>query len=268
MGGIVPYGCMVEGQLMANWQDDPDLAAMRPRGGSTPWGRVAFGVLFVGCGTFALAYYLPLNRAHHALADDHAKLRSELTSVQQKLTKAESDLKEVTAKRDELDDVVKKQEAKTSGRSEDATTLKSALGAAVDKLAKKKLAVVGSDGSGTRVALAASALFTTGKVEVSSGGVATLCAVAKAAGSRSLHVIGVATDDDIPALLKPKYSSAWGYTSAAAAEVASTLREKCSVTGSKLYAEASDGSRPASPAFAAEKPPAPRIELLLTSDAK
>lgn len=253
---------------MANWQDDPDLAAMRPRGGSTPWGRVAFGVLFVGCGTFALAYYLPLNRAHHALADDHAKLRGELTTVQQRLTKAETELKEVTAKRDELDEAVKKQEAKTSGQAEDASTLKSALVSVVDKLAKKKQAVIGADATGARVALAAGALFTTGKVEVSSGGAATLCAVAKAAGSRAIHVIGVATDDDIPALLKPKYSSAWGYTSAAAAEVASTLHEKCSVTGSKLYAEASDGSRPAPAAFSGEKPPTPRVELLLTREAK
>lgn len=259
---------MVEGPLMANWQDDPDLAAMRPRGGSTPWGRVAFGVLFVGCGTFALAYYLPLNRAHHALADDHARLRSEFTTVQQKFTKAEAELKEASAKRDELDEVVKKLDAKSSGQAQDASSLKSALNAAVEKQAKKKLAVVGSDAAGARVALAAGALFTAGKVEVSAGAVATLCAVAKAAGSRSIHVIGVATDDDVPALLKPKFSSAWGYTSAMAAEVASTLREKCSVAGSKLYAEASDGTRPTSPAFSPEKPPVPRIELLLTSDAK
>lgn len=259
---------MVEGPLMANWQDDPDLAAMRPRGGSTPWGRVAFGVLFVACSTFALAYYLPLNRAHHALADDHAKLRTELTSVQQKLTKAEADLKEASAKRDELDELVKKQEQKSSGQAQDASTLKSSLASAVDKLAKKKQAVVGSDAAGARVALAAGAVFTTGKVEVSSGAVSTLCAVAKAAGGRSIHVLGISTDDDIPALLKPKFASAWGYTSAAAAEVASTLHDKCSVPGSKLYAEASDGTRPVSPAFSGEKPPAPRIELLLTSDAK
>ena len=253
---------------MANWQDDPDLAAMRPRGGSTPWGRVAFGVLFVACSTFALAYYLPLNRAHHALADDHAKLRGELTNVQQKLTKVEAELKEATAKRDELDEAVKKQEARTNGQADAASTLKSALASAVDKQAKKKQAVVGSDASGPRVALATGAVFTTGKVEVASAAVATLCAVVKAGGGRSIHVIAVATDDDIPALLKPKYSSAWGYTSAAAAEVASTLHEKCNVPGSKLYAEASDGTRPASAAFSSEKPPAPRIELLLTSEAK
>ena len=72
---------------MANWQDDPDLAAMRPRRGSTPWGRILVGILIVGCGTFGLAYYLPLNRAHHALTDDHARLRQKLEGIQQTLEK-------------------------------------------------------------------------------------------------------------------------------------------------------------------------------------
>jgi flagellar motor protein MotB len=248
---------------MANWQDDPDLAGMRPRSGKTPWGRVLIGVMVVGCGTFGLAYYLPLYRAHKALADDHARLRTELDGVQQKLTKAETELKDVSAKRDALDEQVKKQESKSAGAASDASSLKGALETAVDKLAKKKLAAVGTDASGARVALAAGALFTAGKLEVSTGGTGTLCAVAKAAGNRPLRVIGVATDDDVPAALKSKFASAWGYTSAAAGEVAATLHEKCSVPGGKLYAEGSDGSRPASAAFSGEKPPVPRIELLI-----
>jgi flagellar motor protein MotB len=253
---------------MANWQDDPDLAAMRARSGKTPWGRVLLGVLVVGCGTFGLAYYLPLYRAHKTLADDHARLRTELEGVQQKLTKAETELKDATAKRDELDEQVKKQEAKSSGAASDAASLKGALETAVDKLAKKKLAAVGTDATGARVALAAGALFASGKLEVSGGGASTLCAVAKAAGNRSLRVIGIATDDDVPAALKSKFASAWGYTSAAAGEVAATLHEKCNVAGTKLYAEGSDGTRATSAAFSGDKPPVPRIELLITTEAK
>ncbi len=252
---------------MANWQDDPDLAAMRPRGGNTPWGRVLLGVLVVGCGTFALAYYLPLNRAHHALTADHARLRSEVEAVQQKATKAEADFKAASDKRDELEEQVKKYEAKASGQSDDAVSTKAALAAAVDKAAKKKLASVGADAAGARVAIAPGVLFTAGKVEVSASGQSTLCAIGKAAGSRSLRVSGVAKDDEVPAALKSKFASAWGYTSAAAAEVASTLHEKCGIAGSKLYAEGSDGSRPAVQAFSAEKPPAPRIEILIVGEA-
>ena len=259
---------MVTEPLMANWQDDPDLAAMRGQKGKTPWGRVLLGVLVVGCGTFGLAYYLPLYRAHKSLADDHARLRSELEGVQQKLTKAETELKDVSAKRDELDEQVKKQEAKSAGAASDASSLKGGLESAVDKLAKKKLAVVGTDAAGARVALAAGAVFTSGKVEVSGSGASTLCAIAKAAGGRPLHVIGVATDDDVPAAVKSKFSNAWGYTTAAAAEAASALHEKCNVAGAKLYAEGSDGSRPPSPAFSGEKPPVPRLEILVATETK
>lgn len=253
---------------MANWQDDPDLAAMRSQRGKTPWGRVLIGVMVVGCGTFGLAYYLPLYRAHKSLADDHARLRTELEGVQQKLTKAESELKEATTKRDELDEQVKKQAAKAAGAAGDAASLKGGLESAVDKLAKKKLAAVGADAAGARVAIAAGAVFSSGKLEVSGSGASTLCAIAKAAGNRPLHVIGVATDDDVPAALKSKFSNAWGYTSAAAGEVAAALHEKCSVSGAKLYAEGSDGSRPASPAFSGDKPPVPRIEVLVATEAK
>jgi flagellar motor protein MotB len=252
---------------MANWQDDPDLAGLRPRRGNTPWGRILVGVLFVGCGTFALAYYLPLYRAHHALSDDHARLREKLESVEQTLAKAESDLKSVTAKRDELATSAEQEEAKRSKSSSDFGSLKDALANAVDKAIKKKAGVVGADPSGARVALAAGQVFSPGKLDVSASGAALLCAVAKAGGSRALHVTGVATDADVPAQLKTKYASAWEYTAAAAAAVAETLHDKCSVPGTKLYAEATDGSRPSSPAFGGSAP-SPRIELAVTNDAK
>ena len=240
---------------------------MRPRRGSTPWGRVLIGVLVVGCGTFGLAYYLPLYRAHHALSDDHAKLREKLEGVEQNLQKAESELKSVTAKRDELLSSAQEAEAKVAAHASDLGAVKDALAAAVDKALKKKAAALGSDAAGVRVAVAASLLFAAGKTEVSPAGAALLCAVAKAAGSRPLHVTAVAGDADVPALLKAKYASAWGYTSASVAEVAATLHDKCSVSGSKLYAEASDGSRPAAPAFGGNAP-TPRIEFLVANDSK
>jgi flagellar motor protein MotB len=252
---------------MANWQDDPDLAALRPRRGNTPWGRILVGVLFVGCGTFALAYYLPLYRAHHALSDDHARLREKLESVEQTLAKTESELKSVTAKRDELAASAEQEEAKKSKSSSDFGSIKDALATAAERAVKKKAAVVGADASAARLALATSQLFASGKLDVSSSGAALLCAVAKAAGSHALHVTGVATDADVPAQLKTKYANAWEYTAAAAAAVAGTLHDKCSVPGTKLYAEASDGSRAVSPAFGGAAP-SPRVEIAVTNEAK
>jgi flagellar motor protein MotB len=251
---------------MANWQDDPDLAGLRPRR-STPWGRIFIGILVVGCGTFGLAYYLPLYRAHHELTDDHARLREKLESVEQTLQKTESDLKSVTAKRDELAATADEASSKAAKSSSDLGTVKDALAAAADRALKKKAAAVGTDASGARLALAPGQLFSAGKLDVSAAGAALLCAAAKAAGTRSIHVTGVATDADVPAPLKSKYGTAWEYTAAAAAAVASTLHEKCSLPGTRLYAEASDGSRPASPAFGGAAP-SPRIELLISNDTK
>jgi flagellar motor protein MotB len=252
---------------MANWQDDPDLAAMRPRRGGTPWGRILVGILIVGCGTFGLAYYLPLNRAHHALTDDHARLRQKLEGVQQTLEKNEAELKAAIAKRDELESSAREAESKVAAQSSDLKSVTDGFSSAADKAIKKKAAVVGTDAAGARVAISAGSLFSSGKVEVSAAGVAMLCAIAKAAGSRPLHVIAVAKDDDIPSALQGKYSSAWGYTSAAAAEVTATLSEKCSVPGARLYAEASNGARPAASALGSGAP-SPRIEILAAASGK
>jgi len=222
------------------------------------------GVVVVGCGTFALAYYLPLNRAHHALTDDHARLREKLESVQQTLTKNEAELKAATAKRDELEASAHEAESKVLAQASDLKSVTDGFTAAADKAIKKKAAAVATDAGGARVALSMGTLFSAGKVEVSSSGTSLLCAIAKAAGSRPLHVIASAKTDDIPALLQTKYASAWGYTSAAAAEVAATLKDKCSVPGAKLYAEAGDGSRPAPTAYSGSAPSA-RIEILVPS---
>jgi hypothetical protein len=253
---------------MANWQDDPDLAALRPRRGSTPWGRILFGVLIVGCGTFGLAYYLPLYRAHHALTDDHARLREKLESVEQALQKSESELKSVSAKRDELQASADQEQAKLTSRTSDLSAVKDAMTAAADKAIKKKAAVVGSDGSGARLAIAPAQLFAPGKLDPSASGGALLCAVAKAAGSsRALHVTGVAADADVPAALKSKYENGWAYAAAASAAVAAALHDKCSVANPKLYVEASDGSR-AAPVTLGAGVPSPRIEILAANETK
>jgi hypothetical protein len=252
---------------MANWQDDPDLAAFKPRRGSTPWGRIFVGVLFVGCGTFALAYYVPLYRAHHALSDDHARLREKLEGVEQALQKSQTELKSVTAKRDELQASADQAEAKASASASALGSVKDALATAADRAIKKKAAAVGVDASGARLAVAPSQLFAASKLEVSGSGGALLCAVAKAAGSRALHVTGVAADADVPAPLKSKFEDGWAYAAAASAAVVAALHDKCSVADTKLYAEASDGAHAAPVAFGGGAP-SPRVEFLIANDAK
>lgn len=249
---------------MANWQDDPDLAAMRPRR-RTPWGRIFMGVVLVGCGTFGFGYYLPLYRAHHALTDDHAKLREKLETVEQTLSKTEADLKSASSKRDELLAQEADREAKVSSRTSELNGLRDALVDAAEKSVKGKGAVAGVDATGAHLALPASQLLLSSKLEVTSHGTALLCSVAKAVGDKPLHVLTVAKDDDVPAPLKSKFDSAWDYAAAASAAVATTLETKCKLTGSHLYVEASDGSRPAPAAFGGHAP-SPRVELSVLAD--
>jgi flagellar motor protein MotB len=245
------------------WNDDPDLAAMRPKRGAMPWGRVFIGILVVACGTFALAYYLPLHRAHRSLTDDHTRLRGQLESASSSLKQAQSDLKAAEAKRDELEADRDKRESALKGKSAEAQTLKSSLANSLDKFSKKKLALVGADEAGVRVALSTGLLFGAGKLDVSASGQIALCEIAKASGSRPLRVIGIASD--VPAALKTKFATPWVYASAAAASAAEALESKCSVAPSRLTSERPGATRPPGSTFGGDMPPAARIEIVIAS---
>jgi len=249
-----------------HWDDDPDVAAMRgsmrPRGGGSSWGRILFGVLIVACGTFGLAYYLPLHRAHGSLVGDHARLRAELENARSSVKQVQGELKTVTEKRDELQAEKDKRDAVKQAASAGGESTKATLLTALEKPAKSKKAAVGVDEAGVRVALGASFLFSTGKVELTTAGRTALCDIAKAGSASSLRISGVASDDDVPAALESKYANAWEYTAAATASVADTLESKCSVARARLTIENAPGAA-ASPAFGGQAPSAPRIEITL-----
>jgi chemotaxis protein MotB len=245
------------------WNDDPDLAALRPKRGAMPWGRVFMGVVVVGCGTFGLAYYLPLYRAHRSLSDDHTRLRSELETAQSSLTKLKGELKSVTEKHDELAAERDKRESAAKGKSTELAGVKSSLQTALEKAVKKKQAAIGSDDSGVRVALAAGYLFASGKVETSGSGRGALCDIAKASGSRPLRVVGVA--NEVPAALATKFSSTWAYTAAASASAAETLADKCGVAPARISVESPGAPRLPGSAFGGESPPAVRVEVVITT---
>lgn len=246
------------------WNDDPDLAAMRPKRGAMPWGRVLIGVLVVACGTFGLAYYLPLYRAHRSLTDDHSRLRGELETATSSLKQTQTDLKETKEKREELEAERDKRESAAKGKSAEAQTLKANLSSSLEKFQKKKLALVGADEAGVHVALSTGMLFGAGKLDVSPSGQVALCEVAKASGSRPLRVIGIASD--VPAALKAKFSNTWVYASAAAASAAETLESKCSVAPSRLTSEHPGAARPPGSTFGGDTPPASRIEIVIASN--
>jgi hypothetical protein len=248
------------------WDDDPDVAAMRsmrPRGG-TSWGRILFGVLLVGCGTFAFAYYLPLHRAHSALVSDHGKLRGELESAQSSVKQAQNEAKTLREQKDELQAERDKRDSAKQAAGAGAESVRSAVLAAIDKAVKKKQGVAAVEDDGVRAGISPSFLLATGKLDVSGGGKDALCAIAKASGTGMLRVSAVATDDDVPAALKAKVGNGWGYAGAAAASVADTLESKCGVARTRI----SLGTPSTAPAFASQSPPTPRVEILLETAKK
>ncbi|HEY3493146.1 MAG TPA: hypothetical protein VGK73_00615 [Polyangiaceae bacterium] len=245
------------------WNDDPDLAAMRPRRGPMPWGRVFVGVVLVGCGTFGLAYYLPLYRAHRSLSDDHSRLRAEVETIQGSAGKVKTELKEVTEKYETLAAERDKREAAAKGKSTELAGVKSALSSSLEKVVKKKQAAIGADDSGVRVALSSGFVLATGKAETSGSGKVALCEIAKAAGTRPLRVVGVASE--VPALLQTKFTNVWAYNAAAAAAVADTLADKCSVAAARISAESPGAPRPAGAAFGGETVPASRVEVVIST---
>jgi flagellar motor protein MotB len=249
------------------WDDDADVAAMRsmrPRGGGTSWGRILFGVLLVGCGTFAFAFYVPLYRAHSALVGDHTKLRGELEGAQSATKQAQSEAKTLREQKDELQAERDKQQSAKQSAGAGASATKDAVLAALDKAVKKKQAVAAVEDDGVRAGISPSFLLSTGKLDVSPAGKDALCAIAKAAGSGVLRVSAVATDDDVPAALKAKVENGWAFAGAAAASVADTLETKCSVARGRI----SLGTPSMSPAFAGASPPSPRVEILLETAKK
>jgi hypothetical protein len=243
------------------WNDDPDVAAMRPKRGAMPWGRIFVGVVVVACGTFGLAYYLPLHRAHRSLSDDHARIRSELENAQGALGKARTELKALTEKHDELAAERDKRESAAKGKSTELAGVKSALGSSLEKSIKKKQIAIGMDESGVRVALSAGFVLASGKAETSGSGAAALCDIAKASAGRPLRVVSVATE--VPAALQPKFSSVWAYNAAASAAVADTLAGKCSVSAARISAESPGAPKPAGAAFGGDTPAPTRIEVVI-----
>ena len=86
--------------------EDPEVeamrASMRPPAGPMRWGRVLTGVLVVACATFALAYYLPLQRAHTALTTHFAELRSKVDSANRAVEESRRSAKELSDKNQAL----------------------------------------------------------------------------------------------------------------------------------------------------------------------
>jgi chemotaxis protein MotB len=247
------------------WADDPDMnamrASMRPQRGSAPWAGLLVGVALVACGTFIFAYYVPLYRAHQTLASSHGRIMQQVKTLEDTATQAQASLKSEIAKRETLEAEKRQRESASKSSSGELESARAALAQKLEGAISKKQAAVALDGDRLVVALGSGALFSTGKVEVSGSGKSLLCDVGKAAGQRPVRVEAATDADGVPALLKLKYTNAWALTAAASANVANTLEEKCSVSGSKLLATGSGENRPPRKALEGTKIGGLRVEI-------
>jgi chemotaxis protein MotB len=222
------------------WADDPDLKAMRaskrPQRGSAPWAGLLVGVALVACGTFIFAYYVPLYRAHETLATSHGRIMQQIKGLEDTLSQAQATLKSEIAKRETLESEKRQRDSATKSSAGELEPIKGTLAQKLEGPISKKQGAVALDGERVVVVLGSSALFSPGKVDVSGSGKNALCEIGKAAGTRPVRIEATTDDGGVPALLKLKYTNEFALSAAAAASVANTLEDKCSVPAAKLTA--------------------------------
>lgn len=227
------------------------------------WGRIASGVVLVGCLAFGFGYYLPLQRAHAALNQHFAELQTQLEKADRAADEARKQTKALEEKQQTLESEAASAKQAEKARLDATQAIKSALDAKVQKLAAKDQAAVGVAGTQAVVSLALGQVLPPGKLEVSAPGKATLCSVVSAASNRSLRVVVVADKKSIPPAMAAKLKTPLQYTVAAAQAVAEALLDKCSVAPERLSAAGAAGELAAPAKLEGKRLASPRVELWL-----
>jgi chemotaxis protein MotB len=249
--------------------EDPELralrASMRPAAGGLRWSRVLTGVLIVACVTFALAYYLPLARAHETLAARFGELNSKIDSANRAADEARAKAKELGDKAQTLEgQLTALQQRETTG-GDASRAIKSGLESKLAKPIAAEQAAVGIAGGQGVASISLGYLLARGKLEVSPQGKAALCSVASASSGRALRVVAVVDKKDIPGALAAKLKTPLDYGLAVAGLASKTLLDQCKVAPTKLSATAVPVEPPAPPKLDGKKLNGPRVELWLES---
>lgn len=248
---------------------DPDLramgASMRPTAGPVSWGRVLTGILVVGCATFALAYYLPLQRAHETLTRSFSQLQSQVDTANRGLKEAQAQTQEASEAKQALQGQLNELKQLDKAHAEANRAVTSSLEAKLQKPLAKNQAAVGSMDAQAVVALSLAYVLTPGKLEVSPQGKDALCTTAAAANKKTIRVLAVADKKSIPAVLAAKLKTPLDYTSGVAALVAQTLLDKCSVEPTRVSGTGFPAEPAANPKLEGKKLAGARVELWLDS---
>jgi chemotaxis protein MotB len=248
---------------------DPDVqamrASMRNSGGPTRWGRVLTGVLLVACATFALAYHLPLQRAHAALTSRFAELQTQVSTAQRSAEESRAKAKELGDKQQALESQSDQAKQNEKTAADASLAIKTTLQTKLEKPLAKEQAALGVAGSRVVATLSLAYVLSPGKLEVSPLGKAALCSVASAAGERSIRVVAIADKKSIPPALAPKLKTPLQYSVAAAEAVTTTLLDKCNASPARTSATGLAAEPAARPQLEGKKLSGARIELWLES---
>jgi chemotaxis protein MotB len=235
----------------AAWEDvaDADLGPYAKSRG-TRWGRVFAGLLFVAGATFVAGYYLPLYRSYGKLAEQYRELGQRSQSLSETVNHLQSEIKTVTATRDELQDEHDQRARAAKSTDEQRERVRAALTSKLDKYLKKHNAALPASAGALSVAFDSALLFSPQKLELTPGGRALLCDVAKISEAKAIAVrASLAADAVVPPALVGSYPSSWALSGARAAAVAQAL-QACGVAAAKLSATGNGN-----------EPPAPGLEI-------
>jgi chemotaxis protein MotB len=247
--------------------EDPELqamrASMRPSTGEVRWGRIVTGVLVVASATFALAYYLPLRRAHETLTARFAELQSKVDSANRAAEESRNRAKELSDKTQALQTQLDGVQQREKSSAEASRALKSALESKLQKPIADNQAALGLAGSQAVASLSLGFLLTRGKLEVSPPGKAALCSIASAASTHSIRAVAIAGKKDIPAALAAKLKTPLEHNVAVAELVAKTLLDHCKTAPARLSAAGVPAEPASGPKLDGKRLGGARVELWL-----
>lgn len=185
-------------------------------------------ILAIAIGGFVLGYYVPLYRAHARLLTEYQGQSKESKLQRQQLISTVETLKEVSEQKDQLSEVVRKeQEAATAAKSR-AEALYQSLQAPLKRYLSKGWLKLEQNEQDVRATLLGPALVSADGEGVTAQGKKALCLVATALKSTNLSIVvrslGVRTQDD----------TAWAVAATRAADAARVLGETCAFDASRI----------------------------------
>jgi flagellar motor protein MotB len=216
----------------SDWQkaiDNDDWTAVgAPKRQGRGW-RVAAILLLTAFAAFAVAYYVPLYRAHSALNDHYRRLSKEATTQRQQLTDTLATLKGVAEERDKLVDRAQKQQKDDSGRKQRMDRLERGFEPTLKPFRGKGLAIA-RDGDNLALAMGSPALISHGTADITTFGKRALCAIAQAVktGAFKVTVVGFGVTE------KPKQGFSFPLASGRAGNVAHQLSDGCGLEASQI----------------------------------